>query len=353
MNLTKKLISIVFLVSAAYIGWFLGPYIFSEERLPNNLAFEISDRFSRVNLSTNEYFSYKLNCKVKECDDLIKNLDKKRKKANIQLSKYFDRATEKYGNSLLEPIGEFKRWEKSFDYSSSDIDTWRNWSRDFYNHKEQIQEQLRLATGIYNLDSREKAKVMMQVPMAKKMLEGNPDDSRLCTVMKDYPARSSRTKISAQRIAYIDIGDKFCPKYYHKYANWGELGKKHNTLAAAPYAELRYSDYYNNEVIPRYKKTIEKILSDKNFVSELCLTGGLIARERDPRKDVWRVIYRNSSESLCPKLSVVEKKDYDNSSLSCLMFESWRCEGYNGACDAIERCKPTNGPVFIDANLQE
>ncbi len=187
--------------------------------------------------------------------------------------------------------------------------------------------------------------------------------------MQQPLARNSH--LAAQQIAFFNIGDQYCSRYYADPAAWGEWGIQaqiatHILTQGRPaypaaettektvdreevelnkkYGTLVYSQYYAQYVSPEIPKAIE-ILKNSKQNQELCLTATLSSGPRNPERDAARAAYVQVGKQYCPSNSI--QLGYYGTGVNCLMYCDALCtEGMT--CDCVERCKKTPGILFKD-----
>ncbi len=224
-------------------------------------------------------------------------------------------------------------------------------------------------TGYEDPMEAENQKIMASVPAAEEALKKHPNDKKLCTVMQQVLVKNPQ--ITAQQIAFFNVGNQYCPRYYADPAAWGEWGIKARPATPTPskrpaspvektneekgnqgnakqvalnqkYGSLPYPQYYNQYVLPLIPKAIETLKNPQQN-KDKCLIGYLNAGPRNPEKDAERAAYTQVGKQYCPPNTI--ERGFNGTGVMCLAYCDVLCpEGM--ACDCVERCKKTPGVLF-------
>jgi hypothetical protein len=156
-------------------------------------------------------------------------LDKKIAESTKELDKALDKIKKYYPhNGLLEKrIHAFQTWknqsEKQIVQSTSS-----DWDLPFLKLQIGVAKAIDKAqTGYEDPAQAENDKIMALVPAAEQALKKHPNDKKLCTVMQQ-PLNSlhPNLRLTAQQIAFFNVGDQYCSRYYADPTTWGGWGTK-------------------------------------------------------------------------------------------------------------------------------
>lgn len=306
------------------------------------------------------------------------NLDKKVAESAKDLDTALTKIKKYYSkNALVEKrIEAFQEWknqsEKQIVQSTNS-----DWDLPFLNLYIGVNRAINKAeTGYEDPTKAENEKIMSLVPAAEQALKNHPNDKKLCTVMQQPLYSLDRNlRLSAQQIAFMNVGDQYCSHYYTDRAAWGVWGMKSRvatpptpsaeerpayptakTIEEKPstnniedsnnqkYGSLPYSQYYNQYVIPLIPKFIETLKNPKENTN-MCMTASWSTGARNPERDAARAAYVQAGKQYCPPDTT--ERGYYTTGVPCLIFCDALCaEG--SACDCVERCKQTPGVLFKD-----
>lgn len=194
---------------------------------------------------------------------------------------------------------------------------------------------------------------MLQVPQAESALKAHPNNKSLCMVMRQ-PWAQTNPHLSAQQIAFMRVGNKYCSQYYHTRYAWGveHVAAGKAKFSENKYSSLSYAAYYRQYVIPAMQK-IKRQFKTKIDWESICdypYTSSLsVARrpETDAKIQLWQKYHNNYCAA-----KPVYQQDYGDTGLSCLTMNRTLCETPKG-CDVVERCKVTPGILFSSSDSQK
>ncbi len=321
---------------------------------------EFSSFFSVANdIDRDSYNLREKNPSEKEREKLLARIDELKKKLEERSSALDAKliaVLQRYPDAQLKVlINDFMAWKEKNKYVSYPYDKNNAWLKSYFESEREIYSRLRELSGIYNIEESKDAFIMSILPEAIDRLKANPDDRKLCSVMSDYNERSSikdpPIKI-AQRIAFVEYGKEFCPKYYRKRSSWGILGEK-DTLDLEGKNYVPYAEYYKTKVVPMMPKALTALETDSKeigahidvFCDKLQFRG--LMHERDPFRDAMVAVAKQKRPDLCANKSGIENRNIDRTSYHCLESALAMCTEPN-YCDAVEVCKPFAEPLFVE-----
>ncbi len=305
---------------------------------------------------------------LQEIPTLEKNLATQSKaldSALAQVNKYYP------SDSLLNKrIAAFQTWKNQSEAKIS-ASTDNLWDLTFLKLQIGIDNAIDKAeTGYEHPVEARNQKIMSLVPAAEEALKKHPNDQRLCTVMQQPLAANPR--LTAQQIAFFNLGDQYCPKYYANPASWGGWGTQARVVVPIPslegrmaypeekaataktdeesaslnqkYGSLPYPQYYRDYVLPQIPQAIQKFQDPKQNVN-LCFTSSLISGPRNPEQDALRIAFLQVGKQYCSSEAL--KQDYYTTGVFCLTYCEFLCSP-GMTCDCVERCKKTPGVLFKD-----
>lgn len=350
---------IILIIFGLVVGWSI-VYLFKSKtpsqytEVTEDFVFKIRPKFTDYYLAVTDLTSAKFRLHKKDLTDQQRDAIKsglpkikmRIENTSAELDIILNEAIQHYGDGVKPSIEEFTAWKNSINVNKlSTNDDEYIWERQFRNMKYKIYNQLRKVSGYYNIENVRHALVMHLLPGAKETLRNNPNDPKLCTVMKKFEKTKEPQSI-AQQIAFIDIGETYCDQYYHQRSAWGitQIDSKKVKSSENKYENLSYTVYYEQYVLPLVPKATKE-LKNKEENSYICREEGIWSGERNPKQDALRVAYRNEGHNHCPTLTPLEQKNYMDTSYVCIVVNEFFCDGAN-RCDVFERCKPTNGVLF-------
>ena len=243
----KKLFSWALLLLFLWIIALL--FVPSLRPMPNAIVFKVSADLSTYELAARNYFVTK-GGELSEERKLAQTKDLQQ--AARQLSKSLKKAAKKYGSPLSDTVENFVTWESSIDHLSKS-----QWKKKYKVYTQRLVEQLRIASGLYNIDNKEDARFELAIKKAIQKLKENPNDEKRCTVMQKFPEKYDDLALKAKQVAFINHGKEYCPDYYHKRGSWGVIGKPYSgPTQDIPYSNLSYADYYKKILLPKVEKVI-------------------------------------------------------------------------------------------------
>ncbi len=322
-----------------------------------------------------------LNKKIQQATDVQKPilqreapvLEKKLEKRSKDLDNAI-KVVKKYYSSdamLNNRLDNFKAWKDQNEAKIS-ASTDNKWDLPFLNLQIGISNAIDKAeTGYENPKEAENQKVMSLVSKAEEALKKHPNDQHLCTVMQQPLA--ANPKLTVQQIAFMNVGNRYCPNYYMDTSAWGGWGAKARIFTPTPslegreaypeekaipeknankeeaflnqkYGSLPYPEYYFRYVAPRLPGAVQKFQDTKQNAN-LCLTGAYVGGPRNPDRDALRAAFTQVGKQYC-RADLIQK-GYYGTGVFCLTYCDVMCST-GMVCDCVERCKLTPGVLFKD-----
>lgn len=288
----------------------------------------------------------------------IPALDKKMEKRTKELDAAFSKIKKYYPHNALieERIHAFQKWRsQSKKQVMQSIHS--DWDLPFLKLQMGVTRAIDKAqTGYEDPTQAENDKIMSLVPAAEQALKKHPNDKELCTVMQQpLNPLSHNLRLTAQQIAFFNVGDQYCPRYYADSAAWGGWGTKARVMMPMPsfpgrpaYPAEKLTDEEWNKghpeqyVLPLIPNAIE-VLKNPKKNEDICVAGALSAGPRNPEQDAKRAAFVQMGKKYCPANTL--EQGYYATGVACLMICDGLCpEGM--VCDCVERCKKTPGVLF-------
>lgn len=207
-----------------------------------------------------------------------------------------------------------------------------------FEDQDKIQESINKNLIGYSSESEaENAYILLQVPKAISALQQNPNNKKLCQVMQ-LPLAGDHPDQTAQQIAFMRVGQKYCSDYYSKKSSWGALISDKSYQGDKSNLKLPYSVYFDKQVKPKIPKAIEYFRHNKK---EICEVGNFNDNERNSKLDALRQAYLLKRNEFCSKESL---NRYYNTGQSCLVINEFMSRP--NQADFVEKCKETPGVLF-------
>lgn len=335
------------------IEWYKMPAGYSA--LKNNVVFSVSrsltpNFLSLVRISDIQHeLRHNNQLTTKEIEVLRAELNNEitqYKQSSKLLKSTLDELIDQYGEQVKPNVDAFLSWQENIDLASIGKESPDLTVFDYEKYKDTIKSDLRKILGYYNINSPELVMALKLAPFAKAALKEKPNDPTLCTAMQK-PIDLNNPNLSAKQIAYIDIGNQYCNKYYNKASNWGEYSKTdHQATSKSKLDDLSYKEYYNEYVLPNVPNALA-LFQDTKHNQFICNSKGLTNRgDRNPKEDALRVAYRDSGDQYCSPLSSIEKNNFYYTGLFCFVQIEYFCTNSSNNCDVVERCTSKNGAII-------
>ena len=314
---------------ASFITWYKTPAW--HRMLPKAFVFGVDPKFTDYFLAVNElgdlnFTLHKKGLSPEKRTKIQKQLPEVNnhiKQTNHALNNILKEAIAHYGRAVNPVIHEFILWKDSVNVNKIPYDKMYVWANKFMRMRQKVYNELRKASGYYNIDSARDALVMQLVLKAEAALKERPNNPQLCTVMKYFNTKKDPDTVS-KIIAFVDIGNQYCDQYYHKRSAWGitKTADYHVKKPENQYENLPYDIYYQHFVLPLVPEAMKQFKNKKENML-VCDQQGIWPGPRDPKQGALRVAYRGEGKTYCPALTPLEKKNYLKTSYVCILLNSF------------------------------